>query len=102
MTSLKGIGALTALLAAAVLGFACGSTPTTSSSCTKTWKVGLVADVGKLSDKSFNFDTFNGVQDPQPDSSLCLHGRATHSRARSHHPKHLGQVLAQNHDIDGT
>src|SRR5260370_10511342 len=102
MTSLKGIGALTALLGAAVLGFACGSTPTTSSSCTKTWKVGLVTDVGKLSDKSFNFDSFKGVQDAQADSSLCVQGRAIEASLDTDYPKNIGHVVDQNYHIIGT
>ncbi|HKF74685.1 MAG TPA: hypothetical protein VKF59_00955, partial [Candidatus Dormibacteraeota bacterium] len=68
------------LAAAVVLAFACGSGGTTSSStgsgCSKTLKVGLVTDVGKLSDKSFNANSYQGVQDAAADKSLCIQGRA--------------------------
>jgi basic membrane protein A len=99
MRSLTGTGALTALLAAAVLGFACGPNPAPTSSCTKTWKVGLVTDVGKLSDKSFNFDSYKGVQDAQADSSLCVQGRAIESSVESDYPKNIGQFVDQKYDM---
>src|ERR1700704_6657506 len=66
-----GVVAIAALAATAFAGVSCGgTTPGPSSSCTKTYKVGLVTDVGKLSDKSFNFDSYNGVLDAAADSSL--------------------------------
>jgi basic membrane protein A and related proteins len=100
MRSLTGIGALAALMAAAVFGFACGSSnPGPSSSCTKTWKVGLVTDVGKLSDKSFNFDSYKGVQDAQADSSLCVQGKAIESSVESDYPKNIGQFVDQKYDM---
>jgi basic membrane protein A len=100
MTRFTGVGAVTALLAAAIFGFACGgSTPTTSSSCTKTWKVGLVTDVGKLSDKSFNYDSYKGVQNAQADASLCVQGRAIESSVESDYPKNIGQFVDQNYDM---
>lgn len=100
MRSLRGMGALTAaLLAAAMFGFACGGTTGPSSSCTKTWKVGLVTDVGKLSDKSFNFDSYKGVQDAQADSSLCVQGRAIESSVESDYPKNIGQFVDQKYDM---
>jgi basic membrane protein A len=90
---------MTALLAAAIFGFACGSTPTTSSSCSKVWKVGLVTDVGKLSDKSFNYDSYKGVQNAQADASLCVQGRAIESSVESDYPKNIGQFVDQNYDM---
>ena len=72
MIRFKGVVAVATLVAAATFTMACGSSSTAASSCSKTWKVGLVTDVGKLSDKSFNFDSFKGVQDAQADASLCV------------------------------
>jgi basic membrane protein A len=99
MIRFKGVVALATLVAAATFTMACGSTSTASSSCTKTWKVGLVTDVGKLSDKSFNFDSFKGVQDAQADSSLCVQGRAIESSVESDYPKNIGQFVDQNYDM---
>src|SRR5438132_8100503 len=96
---LTGVIAAATLVAAAVLAVGCGSTPTTGSSCSKTWKVGLVTDVGKLSDKSFNFDSYKGVQDAQADSSLCVQGRAIESSVESDYPKNIGQFVDQKYDM---
>src|SRR5713101_5255792 len=98
MRSLTGIGALTALLAAAVLGFACGPNPAPTSSCSKTWKVGLVTDVGKLSDKSFNATSWKGVQDAQADSSLCVQGRAIESNQPTDYQKNMQTFVDQGYD----
>ncbi len=99
MIRFKGVVALAALVAAATFTMACGSTSTAGSTCTKTWKVGLVTDVGKLSDKSFNFDSFKGVQDAQADASLCVQGRAIESSVESDYPKNIGQFVDQNYDM---
>jgi len=99
MIRFKGVVALAAIVAAATFTMACGSTSTAGSTCTKTWKVGLVTDVGKLSDKSFNFDSFKGVQDAQADASLCVQGRAIESSVESDYPKNIGQFVDQNYDM---
>jgi basic membrane protein A and related proteins len=83
-----------AVLATAVMvAFACGSGGSsgagTSGSCSKTWKVGLVTDVGKLSDKSFNANSWKGVQDAQGDSSLCVSGRYIESNSKEDYQKNL-------------
>src|SRR2546430_11339210 len=96
---LTGVIAAATLAAAAVLAVGCGVTPTTGSSCSKTWKLGLVTDVGKLSDKSFNFDSYKGVQDAQADSSLCVQGRAIESSVESDYPKNIGQFVDQKYDM---
>jgi len=99
MIRFKGVVAVATLVAAATFTMACGSSSTAASSCTKTWKVGLVTDVGKLSDKSFNFDSFKGVQDAQADASLCVQGRAIESSVESDYPKNIGQFVDQNYDM---
>lgn len=83
-----------AVLAAAVLvAMACGSGGTSSTgssaNCSKTWKVGLVTDVGKLSDKSFNANSWQGVLDAQADSSLCVQGKAIESNSSEDYQKNL-------------
>ena len=99
MGRFQGVVAMVALVAAASLSMACGSTTPSGSSCTKTWKVGLVTDVGKLSDKSFNFDSYKGVQDAQADTSLCVQGRAIESSTESDYPKNIGQFVDASYDM---
>jgi len=83
-----------AVLGAALLvAFACGSSggsgSTSGASCSKTWKVGLVTDVGKLTDKSFNANSWQGVLDAQADKSLCVSGRAIESNSAEDYQKNL-------------
>jgi len=85
-----------------VLGLAltaCGTTAGPASSCSKTWKVGLVTDVGKLSDKSFNYDSYQGVVKAQQDSSLCVQGKAIESSSEDDYPKNIGLFVDQKYDI---
>ncbi|HEY3194798.1 MAG TPA: BMP family ABC transporter substrate-binding protein [Candidatus Dormibacteraeota bacterium] len=99
MRSLKGMGALTALVAAAMFGFACGGTGNTGSSCTKTYNVGLVTDVGKLSDKSFNANAWKGVQDAQSDSSLCVKAKVIESTQPTDYQKNMQLFIDQKYDM---
>jgi basic membrane protein A len=72
--------------------FACGSSGSgsgASASCSKTWKVGLVTDVGKLSDKSFNANSWQGVVDAQNDASLCVQGKYIESNSKEDYQKNL-------------
>jgi len=95
-----GVVAIAALAATALAGVSCGGTSTgPSSSCTKTYKVGLVTDVGKLSDKSFNFDSYNGVKDAQADTSLCVSGRAIESSVEADYPKNIQTFLDAGYDM---
>ncbi len=81
------------LAAAAIVALACGSSGSSSgggtSSCSKTWKVGLVTDVGKLTDKSFNANSWQGVLDAQHDASLCVSGKAIESNSKEDYQKNL-------------
>jgi len=87
-------------LALALFLAACGSTPgPAASSCTKTYKVGLVTDVGKLSDKSFNYDSYQGVVKAQQDSSLCVQGKAIESSSEDDYPKNIGLFVDQKYDV---
>ena len=95
-----GVVAIAALAATALAGISCGGTTAgPSSSCAKTYKVGLVTDVGKLSDKSFNFDSFNGVLDAQRDSSLCVAGKAIESSVEADYPKNIQTFLDAGYDM---
>jgi basic membrane protein A and related proteins len=90
---MRAIGRIAALAAAVLVAFACGSGSgtgsSTSSSCSKTTKVGLVTDVGKLSDKSFNANSWQGVVDAQNDASLCVSGKYIESNSKEDYQKNL-------------
>jgi len=94
---------LSGLLAAALLIVACGGGSTSGTgggaTCSKTWKVGLITDIGKLSDKSFNYDSFKGVQDAQADASLCVQGKAIESSVPDDYSKNIQQFLDQKYDL---
>ncbi len=100
---MRGLRVLGSLLAASItvlaVGACGGNSTTTSSTCSKTWHVGLVTDVGKLSDKSFNFDSYKGVQDAQADASLCVQGKAIESSTPDDYPKNIQQFLDQKYEM---
>ncbi|HET7875786.1 MAG TPA: BMP family ABC transporter substrate-binding protein [Methylomirabilota bacterium] len=87
--------------AASLLAIACGGGGSTggTSNCSKTWKVGLVTDVGKLSDKSFNATSWQGVLDAQSDKSLCVQGRAIESQQPTDYQKNMQTFADQNYDM---
>ncbi|MEP6752262.1 MAG: BMP family ABC transporter substrate-binding protein [Candidatus Dormiibacterota bacterium] len=58
-----------------------------------------MTDVGKLSDKSFNFDSFNGVKDAQADASLCVQGKAIESSVEADYPKNIQTFLDAGYDM---
>jgi len=93
--------AVAAVAAVALLGVGCGSSGgnTGGTTCTKTYKVGLVTDVGKLADKSFNFDSNNGVLDAQNDASLCVKGKAIESSVEADYPKNIQTFLDAGYDM---
>ena len=100
MNSLRAIGALAALLATAIFGIACGGTTGgTGSTCTKTYNVGLVTDVGKLSDKSFNANAWQGVQDAVADKSLCVQAKVIESNQPTDYQKNMQLFIDQKYDM---
>jgi basic membrane protein A len=94
---------LAVLAAAGVIALACGGsgggTAGGGGGCSKTWKVGLVTDVGKLSDKSFNATSWKGVQDAQADKSLCVQGRAIESNQPTDYQKNMQTFVDQGYDM---
>src|SRR5215831_19349890 len=89
---MRGAGKVAAVGAAFIVALACGSSGGGgggSSSCSKTTKVGLVTDVGKLTDKSFNANSWQGVLDAQADSSLCVSGKVIESNQKEDYQKNL-------------
>src|ERR1051326_5909692 len=99
---MRDLRRLAVVLAAALVAFACGgsgSSSTQSASCSKTWKVGLVTDVGKLSDKSFNANSYQGVQDAQADKSLCIQGKAIESNQPTDYQKNMQTFADAGYDV---
>ncbi len=99
---MRGFGRIAVLVAAAVVVFACGGgggSSSSSSGCSKTYKVGLVTDVGKLSDKSFNANSWQGVVDAQNDKSLCVQGRAIESEHTTDYQKNMQTFADQSYDV---
>jgi basic membrane protein A len=93
---------LAVTVAALLLAAACGGTgssSSSSSSCSKTYKVGLVTDVGKLSDKSFNYDSYQGVVQAQNDASLCVQGKAIESVNAEDYQPNIQQFVNQQYDM---
>src|ERR1700737_3494753 len=90
------------LTAASLIAVACGGTSsggTTSGTCSKTYKVGLVTDVGKLSDKSFNANAWQGVQDAQNDKSLCVTAKYIESNQPTDYQKNIAQFADAKYDM---
>src|SRR6266536_409606 len=89
---MKGFRRVAVLVAAVMVAFACGSGGSgqgSSSNCSKTYKVGLVTDVGKLSDRSFNANSWQGVLDAQNDAALCVTGKYIESNSKEDYQKNL-------------
>src|SRR5437016_13377995 len=94
-------GAALAVAATLLLAAACGGggSSSGSSGCSKTYKVGLVTDVGKLSDKSFNANSWQGVQDAQNDKSLCVKASYIESNQPTDYQKNIETFVSQGYDM---
>ncbi|TME83437.1 MAG: BMP family ABC transporter substrate-binding protein [Chloroflexi bacterium] len=86
-----------AVLAAMVLA-SCG-TSQAASSCSKTFKVGFVTDIGKLGDKGFNDAGWKGVQDAAADSSLCVQAKFLESKQPTDYTPNIQQFVDQKYDM---
>jgi basic membrane protein A len=96
------LGQIAATVAAFLVVAACGgggTSGTGGTTCSKTYKVGLVTDVGKLSDKSFNATSWQGVQDAQNDASLCVKGTAIESNQPTDYQKNMQTFVDQGYDM---
>lgn len=103
MRSVRTLAATVAVfLAAVACGGSSGGTSGGSSggsSCSKTFKVGLVTDVGKLSDKSFNATSWQGVQDAASDKSLCVTSKYIESNQPTDYAKNMQTFADQGYDL---
>jgi basic membrane protein A len=99
---MKPLTGLAAIAAAGLLGVAaCGTTTSsgTAATCSKTYKVGLVTDVGKLSDKSFNFNAWQGVQEAMNDPSLCVKAMVIESNQPTDYQNNIQLFVDQKYDM---
>src|SRR4051812_10278663 len=94
--------AVLVLAGLALVVAACGSGDDSSSSSSsgagqKQIKVGLVADIGGLGDRSFNALANKGVQDAQ--GRLGIKGRVLTSKANSDYVPNLSSLAQQKYDL---
>jgi basic membrane protein A len=87
------------IAAASVFAFACGGTPAPATPACTTFNVGLVTDVGKLSDKSFNANAWQGVQDAVADSTLCVKAKVIESTQATDYQKNMQLFIDQKYDM---
>jgi basic membrane protein A len=87
-----------AVVGALVLA-SCGSSAPAASSCSKTFKVGFVTDIGKLGDKGFNDAGWKGVQDATADSSLCVQSKFLESKQPTDYTPNIQQFVDQKYDM---
>ncbi|HET8652006.1 MAG TPA: BMP family ABC transporter substrate-binding protein [Gaiellaceae bacterium] len=64
---------------------------------TKTYKVGLVSDVGRFNDRSFNQSALEGLRRAQ--RTLGIQGRAVESRQTSDYIPNLSSLARQRYDV---
>ena len=87
-----------AVLGALVLA-SCGTSGPAASSCSKTFKVGFVTDIGKLGDKGFNDAGWQGVKDATADSSLCVQSKFLESKQPTDYTPNIQQFVDQQYDM---
>jgi basic membrane protein A len=99
---MKPFRGLAAIAVAALFAAACGSTTSNgpaAATCTKTYNVGLVTDVGKLSDKSFNANAWQGVQDAVNNGSLCVKAKVIESNQPTDYKNNMQLFIDQKYDM---
>ena len=92
------VGVMAVALVATACGGSSGSS-TAGSSCSKTYKIGLVTDVGKLTDKSFNAASWQGVQQAASDKSLCVTAKYIESNQPTDYRKNMETFVDQSYDM---
>jgi len=77
----------------------CGGTSSTGPSCSTTYKVGFVTDIGKLGDKGFNDAGWKGVQDAAADSSLCVQAKFLESKQPTDYRPNMEQFISSGYNM---
>jgi basic membrane protein A len=91
-----GIVALAAVVVAAIAALA-GSGSSEAASAQKTYRVGLVSDVGRFNDRSFNQSALEGLRRAQ--RQLGIRGRPVESRQTSDYVPNLASLARQGYDL---
>jgi len=82
-----------------VLASCGGGTSSASPSCSTTYKVGFVTDIGKLGDKGFNDAGWKGVQDAAADASLCVQAKFLESKQPTDYTPNIQQFVDQGYNM---
>jgi basic membrane protein A and related proteins len=91
-----GIVALAAVVVAAVVSLA-ASGSSDAASAQETVRIGLVSDVGKFNDRSFNQSALEGLKRAQ--KTLKVRGRPVESRQTSDYVPNLASLARQGYDV---
>ena len=91
-----GIVALAAVVVAAVAALA-GSGSSEAASAQKTYKVGLVSDVGRFNDRSFNQSALEGLKRARTQLKATI--RPVESRQTSDYVPNLASLARQGYDV---
>jgi basic membrane protein A len=91
-----GIVALAAVVMAAIAALA-ASGSSDAASAQKTYRVGLVSDVGRFNDRSFNQSALEGLKRAQ--KTLKVAGRPVESRQTSDYVPNLASLARQGYDL---
>ena len=91
-----GIVALAAVVMAAIAALA-ASGSSDAASTQKTYRVGLVSDVGRFNDRSFNQSALEGLKRAQ--KTLGVKGRPVESRQTSDYVPNLASLARQKYDV---
>jgi len=90
-----GIVAVAAVVLAAVAALAASGSSDAASA--KTYRVGLVSDVGRFNDRSFNQSALEGLKRAQ--KTLGVKGRPVESRQTSDYIPNLASLARQKYDV---
>jgi basic membrane protein A and related proteins len=90
-----GIVAVAAIVMAAVAALAASGSSDAASA--KTYRVGLVSDVGRFNDRSFNQSALEGLKRAQ--KALGVKGRPVESRQTSDYVPNLASLARQKYDV---
>jgi basic membrane protein A and related proteins len=90
-----GIVAVAAVVVAAIAALAASGSSDAASA--KTYRVGLVSDVGRFNDRSFNQSALEGLKRAQ--KTLGVKGRPVESRQTSDYVPNLASLARQKYDV---
>src|SRR5215207_4882712 len=89
--------AIVAVVAIAVAAMAGLASSGSSDAAAKVYKAGLVSDVGRFNDRSFNQSALDGLRRAQRE--LGIQGRAVESRQTSDYIPNLSSLARERYDV---